>query len=655
MAQLSRSDGGAPTQTRVPGAGVRMPRAGDARRRGGCENCERRQLSAACCATHATPSLAYRAAAMALCSGRASLCAPRAAPAPSPLCARAALRAHPLRAGAPRRAALAAPAPRRRERHLALRARASGAVNVTPLPGLPVSLAASAKVDAILAEIANTDSGASATPEARRKIQSLATELEADFAATGVRCVLRVRIVRSVRARAARRRDGSTQAPEALRRPAPTRPRALPFSPRRAQRDPREEPTLVSDYRVSYTSSPQAAGGRFRSGLGRALFRTHALYQNVVPGADASAAPVVVNRVEFALLGGIPGAVGLSGPLRAVEPLRVAPKDGVVAGEGLDAALPTTGVRTFQGAVEVAFAPPFLEVAGSRVTLGGASTVRLATTYLDERLRIGRGGFGSLFVFERMPPGAQAAAALPASPAMRAAGWALARMALALFAVLSFAVDASRLAVRAATTPIVGLPALAAAFAAAVASGALSVALPAAAQPALAAAHALCVSLWLGATMWVTVGQGDVLYALMPRHAFARLRAALRPRFLGASVSAGALALFAYTAVFAAAAPSPDASRLLAYALAAAAANLLWAEPAGTRLGTFRDKFEADAGIGAEVGAPPEESKLTPTLRRLNVRIGRLRAASAALTLVTLAALGAHVALHAARFAALVV
>jgi hypothetical protein len=418
----------------------------------------------------------------------------------------------------------------------------------------------------------------------------------------------------------------------------------------------------VADYRVSYTSSPQAAGGRFRSGLGRALFRTHALYQNVVPGADASAAPIVVNRVEFALLGGIPGAVGLSGPLRAVEPLRVAPKDGVVAGEGLDAALPTTGVRTFQGAVEVAFAPPFLEVAGSRVTLGGASTVRLATTYLDERLRIGRGGFGSLFVFERMPPGAQAAAALPASPAMRAAGWALARMALALFAVLSFAVDASRLAVRAATTPIVGLPALAAAAAAAVASGALSVALPAAAQPALAAAHALCVSLWFGATFWVTFGQGDVLYALMPRHAFARLRAALRPRFLGASVAAGALALFSYTAVFAAsaasaaaAAPSPDASRLLAYALAAAAANLLWAEPAGTRLGTFRDKFEADAGIGAEIGAPPEESKLTPTLRRLNVRIGRLRAASAALTLVTLAALGAHVALHAARFAAMIV
>jgi hypothetical protein len=419
----------------------------------------------------------------------------------------------------------------------------------------------------------------------------------------------------------------------------------------RPQKDPRAEASLVSDYRVSYTSSPQAAGGRFRSGLGRALFRTHALYQNVVaPGT-------VVNRVEFVLGGAIPGAVGLEGPLRPVEPLRVAPKDGVVAGEGLDAALSTTGVRTFQGAVEVAFAPPFLEVAGSRVTLGGASTVRLATTYLDDRLRIGRGGFGSLFIFERMPPGAQAAAALPATPGMRAAGAALARLALGLFTLLSLAVDASRLAVRAATTPGVGAPALAAAAAAVFASGAqggagVAAAVPAAAKPALAAAHLLCVSLWLGATAWVTFGQGDVLYSLMPRHAFARLRAALRPRFLGASVTAGALALAAYTAAYAAAGAAPDASRLLCYALAAAAANLLWAEPAGTRLGTFRDKFEADAGIGAEVGVAPDDAKMTPTLRRLAVRIGRLRAASAALTLVTLAALGGHVALVAARLVA---
>jgi hypothetical protein len=122
-----------------------------------------------------------------LCSGRASLCAPRAAPG-APLSAAHALCPQPLRAAPPRRAAaLATHAPRRRAaRGLALRA--SAAVNVTVVPGVPISAAASAKVDALLVEIANTDAGASATPEARRRIQSLATELEADFAATGVRC-----------------------------------------------------------------------------------------------------------------------------------------------------------------------------------------------------------------------------------------------------------------------------------------------------------------------------------------------------------------------------------------------------------------------------------------------------------------------------------
>jgi hypothetical protein len=417
---------------------------------------------------------------------------------------------------------------------------------------------------------------------------------------------------------------------------------------------------------VAYTSSAQAAGGQWRSSAGRALFRTHALYQNIAPGG------VVANRVEFALCG-VPGAVGLEGPLRPVEPLRVAAAAVATpsatgepepeARASADAAgAPAAAARTFPGAVEVAFEAPFLEVAGARVTLGGPSSVRLATTYLDGRIRVGRGGFGSLFVFERMAPGAQAAAALVPSPAQRAAGAVLARVALALVTTVSLGAAAARLLARAATQPAVGLPAAAAAAALATsahapAAAALAAATAAAgAAPAAAAAHLLAAATWLGAAAWVTFGQGDVLYRQLPRHSFSRLRAAIRPRFLAASVALGALALAAHAAAYGAAggatADVAFTQRLLAAALAAAAVNHLVAEPAGARLAALRDAAEADAGIGAEVGAPPDAAKITPALRRLGVRLARRRVAAASLSLASLASLAAHLACTAARLAA---
>jgi hypothetical protein len=412
---------------------------------------------------------------------------------------------------------------------------------------------------------------------------------------------------------------------------------------------------LLGDYRVSYTSSPQAAGGRFRSGLGRALFRTHALYQNVLPPPAGAEAPLVANRVEFALLG-VPGAVGLTGPLKPVAPLLVAPRDNVSAGDGV-AVTSAQGVsavaRSFQGAVEVAFDPPFLEVAGSRVTLGGASTVRLATTFLDDRVRIGRGGFGSLFVFERMGDGEQAKQALVPTASQKAAGWFLARAALLLFFVLSTAVDAARLGVTAATTPPVAAATLMCAAAVALAAGAAPAVLAALAQAphaALASAHLVTLACWLGATLWVTFGQGDLLFKALPRHDFSRLRAALRPRFLAACCAAGATALACHAALWGPASAQVPGGYALPVALAATAANMLWAEPAGSRLGRFRDKFEVDADIGKEVGVAfkADDPRLTPTLRRLAQRIGRLRAASVVLTLAALAALMCHVSALAA-------
>lgn len=51
--------------------------------------------------------------------------------------------------------------------------------------------------------------------------------------------------------------------------------------------------------------------------------------------------------------------------------------------------------------VEVTFESPQLALGPLSFTYGGESKVRLATTYLDERIRLGRGSQGSLFVFVR--------------------------------------------------------------------------------------------------------------------------------------------------------------------------------------------------------------------------------------------------------------
>ena len=81
-------------------------------------------------------------------------------------------------------------------------------------------------------------------------------------------------------------------------------------------------------------------------------------------------------QVSFRLLGLLAGYVGLRGRLQAV-------------GDAKDT-------------VKVQFEPPELSL-GSAVVLriGPPSSVQLTTTYLDERVRLGLGSRGSLFVFRR--------------------------------------------------------------------------------------------------------------------------------------------------------------------------------------------------------------------------------------------------------------
>lgn len=148
---------------------------------------------------------------------------------------------------------------------------------------------------ALLELVADTESGAVATPEKRASILAATSQLEAGFADRGA--------------------------------------------------DARQDPRLFGNWRVAYTSSPQAAGGRLRSPLGRAVFATTGLRQDVLRPA------VVRNRVSFRLLG-LPGCVELEGPFAPVKPLVVtAAGVAAVADEGAFTQAPAQSV-SYAGAVE---------------------------------------------------------------------------------------------------------------------------------------------------------------------------------------------------------------------------------------------------------------------------------------------------------------
>ncbi|CAI7852122.1 unnamed protein product, partial [Closterium sp. NIES-54] len=120
-------------------------------------------------------------------------------------------------------------------------------------------------------------------------------------------------------------------------------------------------------WEVAYTSRPTAAGGYYRSMLGRTLLRSKDLVQTIYPpnGVD--------NLVEFDALSLIPGSISLKGTF---EPLD-------------------------NKWVRAVFEAPNLALGALKFSYGGQSSVRLSVSYLDERVRIGRGSQGSIFVFAR--------------------------------------------------------------------------------------------------------------------------------------------------------------------------------------------------------------------------------------------------------------
>jgi len=131
--------------------------------------------------------------------------------------------------------------------------------------------------------------------------------------------------------------------------------------------EPLSSPLLFGDWDVAYSSNPTAPGGYYRSMLGRALLKTREMVQGVY------APDVITNKVAFAALGFLDGQVTLQGKLTALD----------------------------QKWVEVVFESPQVELGPLKMQYGGNSNVKLATIYLDEVVRIGRGSRGSLFIFRR--------------------------------------------------------------------------------------------------------------------------------------------------------------------------------------------------------------------------------------------------------------
>lgn len=131
--------------------------------------------------------------------------------------------------------------------------------------------------------------------------------------------------------------------------------------------EPLSSPLLFGDWDVAYSSNPTAPGGYYRSMLGRALLKTREMVQGVY------APDIITNKVAFAAFGFLDGQVTLQGKLTAMD----------------------------KKWVEVVFESPHVQLGPLKMQYGGNSSVKLATTYLDEVVRIGRGSRGSLFIFKR--------------------------------------------------------------------------------------------------------------------------------------------------------------------------------------------------------------------------------------------------------------
>ncbi|KAJ9167580.1 hypothetical protein P3X46_019201 [Hevea brasiliensis] len=126
-------------------------------------------------------------------------------------------------------------------------------------------------------------------------------------------------------------------------------------------------PLIFGEWDVVYCSRPTSPWGGYRSALGRLVFRTKEMIQAV------EAPDTIRNKVSFSLLGFLDGEVSLKGKLKVLD----------------------------ESWIQVIFEAPQLKVGALEFQYGGQSEVKLQITYIDEKIRLGKGSRGSLFVFQR--------------------------------------------------------------------------------------------------------------------------------------------------------------------------------------------------------------------------------------------------------------
>ncbi|XP_062097107.1 probable plastid-lipid-associated protein 8, chloroplastic [Humulus lupulus] len=131
--------------------------------------------------------------------------------------------------------------------------------------------------------------------------------------------------------------------------------------------EPVKCPLIFGDWDVVYCSVPTSPGGGYRSALGRIFLKTKEMIQGI------EAPDVVKNLVTFSAFGFLDGEVSLKGKLIALD----------------------------EEWVQVIFEPPELKVGALEFRYGGESEVKLRITYVDDKIRLGKGSKGSLFVFQR--------------------------------------------------------------------------------------------------------------------------------------------------------------------------------------------------------------------------------------------------------------
>ncbi|KAK8915985.1 hypothetical protein KSP39_PZI023148 [Platanthera zijinensis] len=131
--------------------------------------------------------------------------------------------------------------------------------------------------------------------------------------------------------------------------------------------EPVKCPLIFGEWDVLYCSVPTSPGGGYRSSFGRLFLNAKEMVQ-VVESPD-----IVLNKVSFSLLGFLDGEVSLKGKLKAVD----------------------------EKWIQVIFEPPELKIGSLGLKYGGESEVKLEITYIDDRIRLGMGSKGSLFVFLR--------------------------------------------------------------------------------------------------------------------------------------------------------------------------------------------------------------------------------------------------------------